>query len=197
MIDKYAKLNSLSKRNRVVLEIGCGQKRRLDESITIDKHDSPAVDIVADLNDGLPFLEMETVDEIHSTHFLEHIIDFESMMNEAYRVLKKGGKFAGSVPHFSNPLYYSDYSHKHFFGLYTFAYFSKSRYFEREVPNFYNSVNFKIISIKLLFFSRRGEGKIASLLTKFINKSKKRKEFYEYYLSDLINCYEIRFELQK
>ena len=44
-------------------------------------------------------------------------------MREITRVLKKNGKANIFVPHFSNPYYYSDYTHKRFLGLYTFYYF--------------------------------------------------------------------------
>ena len=51
-IDLDTKLNSGEK---VVLDLGCGGKRRGDR-ITIDRVDLPHVDIVADIEDGLAFL---------------------------------------------------------------------------------------------------------------------------------------------
>jgi len=47
---------------------------------------------VADLNNGLIFLENNSIDEIQAFHFLEHVVDLEFFMSEIYRVLKKDGK---------------------------------------------------------------------------------------------------------
>jgi predicted SAM-dependent methyltransferase len=44
--------------------------------------------------------EDESIEEIISQEFLEHIKDTEFILKEAYRVLKKGGKFEFSCPDF-------------------------------------------------------------------------------------------------
>jgi predicted SAM-dependent methyltransferase len=197
-IDKYSKLKKIAVSSQIVIELGCGLQKKIDHSIAIDIRDSPAVDIVADLNQGLGFLENETVDEIYAFHFLEHTSNLELILKEIFRVLKNGGKFIGSVPHFSNPYYYSDYTHKQAFGLYSFSYFSKSSYFNRKVPDFYNDVDFKINSIELIFMSPLSRKNIINkLYSKIFNRSKRSKEFYEYHLSGLFHCHEIKFELQK
>jgi len=106
----------------LIIELGCGKKKRQGR-ITVDKADLPNVDIVADMENGLPFLPDDSVDEIHCRSVLEHIQNFEDLIREIVRVLKKSDKAHVFVPHFSNPFYYSDYTHKRFFGLYTFYYF--------------------------------------------------------------------------
>jgi len=118
----------------IVLELGCGARRR-EERIGIDKLDLPSVDIVADVEEGLPFLPNDSVDEIHSKSVFEHIRNFEQLMRKMVRVLKPGGQAHIFVPHFSNPYFYSDPTHVRFFGLYTFQYFSvENRQFRRGVP---------------------------------------------------------------
>lgn len=144
IIDKNDVLKKINEIPKVVIELGCGRQKQIKNAITIDIIDLPHIDIIADLNKGLWFLPDNSVDEIYSFHFLEHVENFELFMKEIYRVLKKGGKKIGTVPHFSNPYFYSDYTHHNFFGLYTFSYFSKTKYFKREVPSFYNSTDFKI-----------------------------------------------------
>jgi len=117
---------------------------------------------------------------------------------EIYRVLKVGGKKIGIVPHFSNPYFYSDYTHKTFFGLYTFAYFSKNIFFRRKVPSFYNDIDFKINEVFLVFrssfFIRR---QFKRIIEKIVNINKYTKEFYEENLCYLFPAYEVRFELEK
>lgn len=196
--DKNNILGNLNKREVVIIELGCGQRKTIPTAIGIDLLDMPDVDIISDLNEGLPFFENESVDIIYSSHFLEHLNNFPLLMNEAYRVLKPGGKMLGIVPHFSNPFFYSDYTHRQNFGLYTFSYFSKSKYFRRDVPIFYNDTDFKIRKIQLIFHS---EIRPIHLLRKFfqilINLHPCLLEFYEENLCYFIPAFEIRFELQK
>ena len=111
----------------VILELGCGRDKR-PGAIGVDRMNLPGVDIVADLEDGLDFIPDSSVDEIYARSFLEHVQNFEKLMSEIVRVLKKSGKVFAYVPHFSSPYYYSDPTHKRFFGLYSFYYFVDPRY---------------------------------------------------------------------
>lgn len=176
----------------VIIELGCGQKKK-EGRIGIDKLDLPNVDIVADIEDGLPFLPDNSVDEIHSRSVLPHIQNFENLMREIVRVLKNDGTAHIFVPHFSNPYYYSDYTHKRFFGLYTFYYFVDSKHqLRRKVPNFYTEIRINIISQRLVFRSpfwfRRRIKKLAGLL---FNCHRSLQEFYEENLCYLFPCYGI------
>jgi predicted SAM-dependent methyltransferase len=197
-LDKNNLLPQLKRQKRVVLELGVGRKRGIEGAYTIDKLDFPEVDFVADLEDGLSFLDDNSIDEIYSFHFLEHVNNLPFLMQEIYRVLKKGGKNIGTVPHFANPYFYSDYTHKNYFGLYSFNYFSKQKYFRREVPDFYNNTNFKVNNVTLEFispFTLRNYFKKA--LGIFFNASMYLQEFHEENLCYIFPPYQIRFELEK
>ncbi len=197
-LDKKNILAQIDAQPKVVLELGVGRTRTVKDAITIDKLDFPEVDIVADLEQGLPFLPDNSVDEVHSFHFLEHVNNLEFLMAEIYRVLKKGGKNIGAVPHFANPYFYSDYTHKAYFGLYSFSYFSKQRYFKREVPDFYNSTNYKINKIRLDFLSPfRVRNRLKRIIGAFFNSSRFLQEFHEENLCYILPAYQIRFELEK
>lgn len=197
-LDKKNLLVQIHSQQKVILELGVGRSRSVKDAITIDKLDFPEVDIVADLELGLPFLEDNSVDEIHSFHFLEHVNNLEFLMTEIYRVLKKGGKNIGAVPHFANPYFYSDYTHKAYFGLYTFSYFSKQKHFERAVPDFYNSTNYKISKIRLDFLSPfRVRNRLKRLMGAFFNSSRFLQEFHEENLCYIFPAYQIKFELEK
>lgn len=191
-------LSGLQNMSRVVIELGCGNHKKDISSIGIDFVDSEAVDIIADINKGLGFLPDNSVDIIYSSHFLEHLGDVGYIMTEIYRVLKKGGKKIGLVPHFSNPYYYSDFTHKTPFGLYTFSYFTKQQSFRRKVPGFYNDIDFKINKIRIIFYS---PFKIINVFKKvstmIFNTSRFMQEFYEGSLSPFMSAYEIEFELEK
>ena len=182
----------LSSKITVIVELGSGNKKKQGR-ITIDKVDIPEVDIVADLEDGLAFLPDESVDEIHCRSVLEHIENFESLMAEIVRVLKKTGTAHIFVPHFSNPYYYSDYTHKRFFGLYTFYYFVKPQYqLRRKVPDYYSSIKIRILSQRLIF---RSSFKLINPFKKlfgwFINLHAIFQQYYEENLCYLFPCHGI------
>ena len=129
----------------VVIELGCGNNKPAGR-IGIDRVHLPAVDIVSDLEHGLPFLPDNSVDEFHSHSFFEHVGDLELLLRELCRTLKPGGKSYSFVPHFSNPYYYSDYTHAKFFGLYTLYYFSEfADQPKRKVPNHYTDIRIKVL----------------------------------------------------
>lgn len=189
--------NILKSGTAVILELGCGPHKR-EGRIGIDRLDFPEVDIVADLNEGLPYFPDHSVDEIHSKSLFEHIEDLGFFMREIVRVLKKGRKNYCFVPHFSNPYYYSDYTHTKFFGLYTFYYFVDPEYqLHRKVPHFYTGVRIRILRQRLVFQSPfRGMNFIKKLVERIVNINHWTQEFYEENFCYLIPCYgiEIVFE---
>jgi len=183
----------LSKPNPITIELGCG-KHYTKGRINIDNIDMPHVDIVANLENGLPFIPDNSVDEIYSNHFLEHIENFETIMNEITRILKPDGRCHISVPHFSNPYFYSDPTHKRTFGLYTFFYFSEYEHQpNRKVPSFYSNCRIKILDQKLGF---RGQFIMSRLIkrlaSKIVNINSLTQEIYEENFCYIIPCYEIK-----
>ena len=179
----------LGAREPVIVELGCGERKRPGR-IGIDRLDLPQVDIVADLEAGLPFLPDRSVDEIHCRSVLEHIDKFEHLFREMIRVLKDNGRACIFVPHFSNPYYYSDYTHKRPFGLYTFYYFAdRENQPGRKVPNFYTGTRVEILSLKLKF---RSPIRILhwprKLVGAIVNLHPALQEFYEAGLCYLAPC---------
>ncbi|MEZ5082127.1 MAG: methyltransferase domain-containing protein [Bacteroidales bacterium] len=198
MIDKNNILSSLGNKKNVVVELGCGQHKHIQEAIGVDILDNENVDIIADVNQGLGFFQDNSIDLIYSSHFLEHVQDLGFVLKEIHRVLKPGGKVTGLVPHFSNPYYYSDYTHITPFGLYSFSYFSKNHYFKRKVPVFYNELDFKINSIKVIFYSPfRFLNIFRKIYTIIFNSSLLLLEWYEAFWCKILPAHEIKFELEK
>lgn len=193
-IDVPARLKSGEK---IVLDLGCGPNKK-EGRIGIDRLDLPGVDIVADINEGFPYFSDHSIDEIHSKSLFEHVENLEFFMREIVRVLKKTGKNYLFVPHFSNPYYYSDYTHTKFMGLYTFYYFADEKHqLRRKVPNFYTEVRIRVVSQRLIFQSAfRGLNFIKKLFEKLVNLNSAMQEFYEENLCYFIPCYgmEIVFE---
>lgn len=185
--------------NIVCIELGCGERKIHEFSIGIDKEAYEDVDIVGDALEELKKLPAASVDLLIAHHFLEHTEAIQEIFIEAERVLAPGGRFEGSVPHFSNPFYYSDPTHRTFFGLYTFKYFCRCDELKRPVPD-YVKTSLLVADLKLGFTSyrpryiRHGLKKIAEFIFNF---SWYLKEVYEENFCWLVPCYEIKFFLEK
>jgi len=194
IIDKYQQ-----DYGKVAIDLGCGPNKK-PESIGIDVLDLPGVDIVTNLEEGFTDLPDNSVDEYYTTHFLEHVMNFELLLSEMHRTLKPGGIAMITVPHFSNPYYYSDYTHKRFFGLYSFDYFtSKPTGYKRTIPVYNNKFRFSVESRKLVFksptFPIRNLIK-KHLWTRLFNSGKYLQSIYEDAFTGIIPCYEVVFVLR-
>jgi ubiquinone/menaquinone biosynthesis C-methylase UbiE len=191
-------LNEISTRNKVVIELGCGPNPP-QNIIGIDLLPLDGVHYVTNLEEGLKMIPDNSVDEVHSHHFMEHIQNFELMMTDIHRILKPSGKNYVTVPHFANPHYFSDYTHKRFFGLYTFDYFSRTEnQLKRKVPAFYNSIRFKTTHRKIVF--RSAEFPLRNLFYKWIiepifNFNSTMQEYYEVSFCYTFPPSELQFEM--
>lgn len=189
---EFAKVNSYS----IKLNLGCGDQR-LTNYIGLDRQRMMGTDLQCDLNHSLP-LAAGTVSHIYAKSVLEHLQELETALKEMWRVLEPGGTVYIYVPHWGNPLYYSDYTHLRFFGLATFDYFSPSdKQIYRRVPR-YSSVTFQTRQVRLIFHSPfRLLNGIMKLFQWLINKRVSWQLFFEYHLSKMIPCYAIEYYLEK
>ena len=142
--DKHGLLAAARPRGGAVLELGCGPKKQVGGAIGIDMLDTDAVDIVGEAVAVLRRFPAASVARIHSFHFFEHVPDLDALLVETARVLEDGGTMEVVVPHFSNPYFYSDPTHRAFFGLYTFSYLAEERLFARKVPNYGKGFGFQL-----------------------------------------------------
>ena len=174
-------LDALLSAERIIVELGCGARKKPGR-IGVDCVDLPGVDIVADLEAGLPFLPDASVDEIHAEHVFEHLANLEGMMREVCRVLRPGGTCRVRVPHFSNPYAYSDPTHKRTFGLYTFEYFvaDDAQELKRKVPCHYTDLRIRILKRRLIFRSPFAlTGLWRKLVGRIVNSCGWMQECYE------------------
>lgn len=199
-LDKKDFLNNQHMFENIVIDIGCGSRKRQAGAIGIDMIDYPCVDIVGDALEILRKIDSNSVDEVCSYHFIEHVENFTSILLEIDRILKVNGVVNLVAPHFSNPYYYSDPTHKSFFGLYTLCYFVTNKYFNRNVLNYNVTTNLALVKVDLIFksappFYFRHVLKLA--FGKFFNSCKYMKEFYEENICYLFPCYEVSYVLLK
>ena len=183
----------------VRLELGCGSDKLDPHAIGIDLLRSPAVDIVGDARTVLDGLAEGSVDEIFSTHFLEHVSDARGMLEACARVLRPGGMFRAVIPHFSNPFFYSDPTHDRPYGLHTFSYLVAESFTNREVPQYEAPLPFRYSNATFVFKSTRPHYVRHGFkqLRRVFNLNTWMKELFEENWTWIFPAYEVEYELER
>ena len=110
----------------IAMDLGCGQNKAtieyfdqqmqvtVDKVIGIDFAKCEGVDIVHDLTKFPYPVKSESVDVIHTSHFIEHLDGFEraKFFDECYRILKPGGRMRCIHPYYKSVRAVQDFSHK-------------------------------------------------------------------------------------
>lgn len=125
MIAQPIKLNNVLA-GRHTLDIGCGRNKRAG-SVGLDCMALPGVDVVADLANGLPFVD-ETFEAVFANQVLEHVRDLVALVREVHRVLKPGGVFVVHVPYFRSAWAHIDPTHVRSFTINSMDYFVSGTY---------------------------------------------------------------------
>lgn len=113
------------------LNLGAGKLDVRKDCINLDITNYLNIDVVWDLNKlPLPFKDKE-FNEILAYSILEHV-NYVSLMDELYRILKPNGIIRIRVPHFTYCEAYGDPTHINHFSYMTFFYFTKD--LKREYP---------------------------------------------------------------
>jgi len=131
------------------IDLGCGDNKK-EGFIGFDIRKSSAADYACDLSKGIP-LRDSSVDEIYSSHFLEHIKDYNFMMREMIRVCKNGARIEIVLPYYSY-IGAMLHSHKDNPHLHTF---SEAYFYWKDVnPCFSNydveEISYKFVDYKIL-----------------------------------------------
>lgn len=97
----------------------------------MDAHGVAGVDVIADLNRGLPFKDAQ-FDAVNADQVLEHIIDLPILISEIHRILRPSGFLVAHVPYFRSSWAHVDPTHVRCFTLRSMDYFvAGSDFFER------------------------------------------------------------------
>ena len=114
-----------SKRDGILLDIGCGPYKRGPHWVGMDNRKLPGVDIVHDL-EKIPWpIKSYSVITLIANHVLEHLKPWLTVdiFNEMWRVCKPEGQLVVGVPYGVNDLYVQDPTHCNPFNERTFQYF--------------------------------------------------------------------------
>ena len=161
------------------LDIGCGKYKR-DGFVGLDIEPLEGVDYLLDLSSSfLPFKD-NSVNEVYSNHFLEHLdIDaITRLLEEIHRVCKRGAKVEIRVPHFSGFTNFYEY-HKTSFRHNSF------REFTSDGGMFQARAKFKLVYRKIHLVNR--QNKRLQRHTRFY--------FWNYLFEPLINKIPVFYEL--
>ena len=200
LIDKTGALERLQSGEKLMLELGCGPRKADPQAIGIDLLDFEGVDLVGDAYVALAAMPASSISRVYTSHFLEHLPDLPRLLDELGRVMAPGAALTIIVPHFSNPFYYSDPTHRTPFGLYTLAYFCEQRLFRRQVPRYGFNVPFTIQAVQLRFKSyppRYLRHAFKRLIGAVVNSCMFALELYEENFCWLVPCYEVQYSLRR
>jgi SAM-dependent methyltransferase len=143
------------------LNLGSGRHRR-PEAVNLDVTSDTSPDVVHDLNQRpWPFGD-DQFDVVYASDVLEHLDDVAATMAELHRVCADGASIEVLVPHFSSDGAYTDPTHRHYFGAFTFDYFS-----DAHANNFYSRARFEVRSRLIVFRPSLVNKLIARLANRF------------------------------
>ena len=123
---------------RKVLDVGCGWNKT-PGAIGIDANPKTHADVIHDLGSiPYPFPDND-FDDIVCRHVAEHVPDVMSFIAELHRITKPGGRITITTPHYSNPDWATDPTHRNHFNSYSFNCFIE----DRQLFPFYTDVKLK------------------------------------------------------
>lgn len=187
------------------LDLGSGKKPYKDFQ-GIDIGGTGKYVIKQDVLNFLKTLPKKSVSHIYSRHYLEHASSEQliRILKEIDRVLVKHGEIQFILPHYSNPFFYSDPTHKTFFGVHTFSYFCETTCLKRHVPRYSVIAGWHLVKLKINFvpmFKIRFLGFrlpfLSDILNLVVNLNYKFLELYERYFSFVFSIYEVEYFITK
>jgi SAM-dependent methyltransferase len=85
--------------------------RKLEGHIGIDRARYPGVDIICDVEDGLP-LDDDSVDGVFSNFLFEHVSNPVHLFQEVYRVCRDTASVKIRIPYYQSVTQYKDPTHR-------------------------------------------------------------------------------------
>lgn len=178
---------------RKVLDVGCGWNKT-PGAIGMDSNHRTHADVIHDLGVlPYPFADDE-FDEVVCRHVAEHVPDVMAFITELHRITKPGGLIRITTPHYSNPDWPTDPTHRNHFNSYSFNCFID----ERQLFPFYTDVRLRPIRVYVSLanlWRALGLEVVVNLDQRWPGFRFTRK-FWEFYLSMVFRGKELLFDLE-
>lgn len=120
-----------------ILNLG-SRERRINGAFDVDIVASTHPDLVHDLNVRPWPLPENHFREVHANDVIEHLDNVVATMEEIHRVSRGGAAVHITLPHFSCSNAFTDATHRHYFSIFSFDYFTS----EHEL-SFYSERRFR------------------------------------------------------
>ncbi|MCL4543829.1 MAG: class I SAM-dependent methyltransferase [Chloroflexi bacterium] len=164
------------------LNLGSGMKP-VAGAINIDRVGTVPADIQHDLN-AIPWpLPDSHFDEVYCTDVLEHLANLVAVMEEIHRVARPGCKVSIVTPHYSCANSFTDPTHLHHLGYFSFDYFTGDTKWD-----YYTSRQYRYLKRQLIFYPTMKN----RLLRRLANR---QPAFYERHLAWLLPAWFVWLEL--
>jgi len=140
-----------------------------------------------------PFAANE-FDEIVCRHVIEHVPDVMAFVTELFRIAKPGARISILTPHYTNPDWPSDPTHRNHLNSYSFNCFVD----DRQLFPFYTEVKLRPIRVYVSLanlWRALGVEVIVNLDQRWPSLRFARK-FWEFYLSSVLRGKELQFEFE-
>mgnify|MGYP000271127189 FL=1 len=176
-----------------ILDVGCGTNKT-EGAIGLDNNPRTSADVIHDLGKiPYPFPDSE-FDLIVSNHVVEHVPDVMAFIAELHRITRPGGRIRLLTPHYTNPDWANDPTHRNHINSYTFNTFLPGR----QVFDFYTQVQLAPVDcyVSLLGLWKALGIEFLVNLDRTSYKMRFLRKFWEQYLSYIIRGKELRFEFE-
>jgi len=176
-----------------ILDVGCGTNKT-EGAIGLDNNPRTAADVIHDLG-AIPYpFPDDEFDLVVSNHVVEHVPDVMAFIGELHRITRHGGRIRLLTPHYTNPDWANDPTHRNHINSYTFNTFMPGR----QVFDFYTDVQLTPIRT---YVSLAGLWRALGIEF-LVNLDQKTaglrflRKFWEQYLSYIIRGKELQFEFE-
>ena len=190
MIASSSEQTASSKR---VLDVGCGQNK-FPGATGIDSNPRSHADVLHDLGEfPYPFADNE-FETIICRHVIEHVPDVIGFVNELHRITKHGGRLKVVTPHYSNPDWATDPTHRNHFNSYSFNCFIPT---QTPFP-FYTNAELRPVSVHVSLANlwRLFGFEFLVNLDQQFPRFRFTRKFWEFYLSNIMRGKELSFEFE-
>ncbi len=175
------------------LDVGCGDNK-MEGAIGLDNNPRTAADVIHDLGViPYPFPDNE-FDLVVSNHVVEHVPDVMAFIGELYRITRNGGRIRLLTPHYTNPDWANDPTHRNHINSYTFNTFMPGR----RVFEFYTDIQLKPVRtyVSLAELWRLLGFEFLVNLDQRMPSMRFMRKFWEQYLSYIFRGKELQFEFE-